>query len=199
MAEAAARHVRQPNERAVEMKAGIVERDETEEGERALLNLGHTFCHALEKATGYGERLLHGEGVAIGCALAFELSVTQDLTQLGGLWSRRPLMGIAFLVGAAGLMMTGQVPAAWSTSLPNAMLSVSVLFAWMGLRSFLGLSRPIHLVWLCSAGLLLGQVMLQEAWDLPKVRQLVLVLSPPLLMVCVGVNKKREREREIDR
>ena len=60
--------------RAVEMKAGIVERDETEEGERALLNLGHTFCHAFEKATGYGDRLLHGEGVAIGCALAFELS-----------------------------------------------------------------------------------------------------------------------------
>jgi 3-dehydroquinate synthase len=60
--------------RSVEMKAGIVERDETEEGERALLNLGHTFCHALEKATGYCDRLLHGEGVAIGCALAFELS-----------------------------------------------------------------------------------------------------------------------------
>ncbi len=60
--------------RSVEMKAGIVARDETEEGERALLNLGHTFCHALEKATGYGDRLLHGEGVAIGCALAFELS-----------------------------------------------------------------------------------------------------------------------------
>lgn len=60
--------------RSVQMKAGIVERDETEEGERALLNLGHTFCHALEKATGYGDRLLHGEGVAIGCALAFELS-----------------------------------------------------------------------------------------------------------------------------
>jgi 3-dehydroquinate synthase len=61
--------------RSVEMKAGIVSRDETEEGERALLNLGHTFCHALEKATGYSDRLLHGEGVAIGCALAFELSM----------------------------------------------------------------------------------------------------------------------------
>ena len=60
--------------RSVEMKAGIVSRDETEEGERALLNLGHTFCHALERATGYSDRLLHGEGVAIGCALAFELS-----------------------------------------------------------------------------------------------------------------------------
>lgn len=60
--------------RSVEMKADIVSRDETEQGDRALLNLGHTFCHALEAATGYSDRLLHGEGVAIGCALAFELS-----------------------------------------------------------------------------------------------------------------------------
>jgi 3-dehydroquinate synthase len=60
--------------RSVEMKAEIVARDETEEGDRALLNLGHTFCHALEKATGYSDRLLHGEGVAIGCSMAFELS-----------------------------------------------------------------------------------------------------------------------------
>ncbi len=60
--------------RSVEMKAEIVARDETEQGDRALLNLGHTFCHALEAATGYSDRLLHGEGVAIGCTLAFELS-----------------------------------------------------------------------------------------------------------------------------
>ncbi len=60
--------------RSVEMKAEIVARDETEQGDRALLNLGHTFCHALEAATGYSDRLLHGEGVAIGCALAFEVS-----------------------------------------------------------------------------------------------------------------------------
>ncbi|WP_375172766.1 3-dehydroquinate synthase [Pseudooceanicola sp.] len=60
--------------RSCEMKADIVARDETEQGDRALLNLGHTFCHALEAATGYSDRLLHGEGVAIGCALAFELS-----------------------------------------------------------------------------------------------------------------------------
>ena len=65
--------------RSVQMKADIVARDETEEGDRALLNLGHTFCHALEKATGYSERLLHGEGVAIGCALAFELSARLGL------------------------------------------------------------------------------------------------------------------------
>ena len=65
--------------RAVQMKADIVARDETEQGERALLNLGHTFCHALEAATGYSGRLLHGEGVAIGCALAFELSARLGL------------------------------------------------------------------------------------------------------------------------
>lgn len=66
--------------RSVEMKARIVEADETEQGERALLNLGHTFCHAFEAATAYdGGRLLHGEGVAIGCALAFELSARLGL------------------------------------------------------------------------------------------------------------------------
>ncbi|GGB08147.1 3-dehydroquinate synthase [Allosediminivita pacifica] len=65
--------------RSVEMKAEIVLRDETEQGDRALLNLGHTFCHALEAATGYSDRLLHGEGVAVGCALAFDLSARLGL------------------------------------------------------------------------------------------------------------------------
>ena len=61
------------------MKAAIVARDERETGDRALLNLGHTFGHALEAATGYSDRLLHGEGVAIGMALAFRLSVKLGL------------------------------------------------------------------------------------------------------------------------
>lgn len=65
--------------RACEMKAGIVARDETETGERALLNLGHTFGHALEAATGYSQRLLHGEGVSVGIGLAFELSMRLGL------------------------------------------------------------------------------------------------------------------------
>ena len=65
--------------RSCQMKAEIVIRDEFEQGDRALLNLGHTFCHALEAATGYSDRLLHGEGVAIGCALAFELSARLGL------------------------------------------------------------------------------------------------------------------------
>jgi 3-dehydroquinate synthase len=60
--------------RSCEMKAEIVLRDETEQGDRALLNLGHTFGHALEAATGYSDRLLHGEAVAIGCQLALDTS-----------------------------------------------------------------------------------------------------------------------------
>ncbi len=55
-------------------KAAIVAEDETEQGVRALLNLGHTFGHALESATGYSNRLLHGEGVAIGMVQAFRFS-----------------------------------------------------------------------------------------------------------------------------
>jgi 3-dehydroquinate synthase len=64
---------------ACRMKAAIVERDEREKGERALLNLGHTFGHALETATGFSDRLLHGEGVAVGTVLAFRLSVKLGL------------------------------------------------------------------------------------------------------------------------
>ncbi|HHW35323.1 MAG TPA: 3-dehydroquinate synthase [Paracoccus solventivorans] len=64
---------------SVGMKADIVARDETEQGDRALLNLGHTFGHALESATRYSARLLHGEGVGIGCALAFDLSARLGL------------------------------------------------------------------------------------------------------------------------
>jgi len=55
-------------------KAAIVARDERETGDRALLNLGHTFGHALEAATGFSDRLFHGEGVAVGMVLAAELS-----------------------------------------------------------------------------------------------------------------------------
>ena len=60
--------------RSCQIKAKIVENDERENGERALLNLGHTFCHALEAVTNFSDILLHGEGVSIGCNLAFEVS-----------------------------------------------------------------------------------------------------------------------------
>src|SRR5262249_55476592 len=61
------------------MKAAIVARDERETGERALLNLGHTLGHALQAPTRLPERLHHGEGVALGMALAFEFSAGRGL------------------------------------------------------------------------------------------------------------------------
>ncbi|MBN9061398.1 MAG: 3-dehydroquinate synthase [Rhizobiales bacterium 65-9] len=61
-------------------KAAIVARDERETGDRMLLNLGHTFAHALERATNYdGARLVHGEAVAIGLCMAFRFSVALGL------------------------------------------------------------------------------------------------------------------------
>ena len=66
-------------ERSVEMKAEIVIADEREAGRRALLNLGHTFAHALEAETGYGEALLHGEAVGLGSAMAFRYSAAAGL------------------------------------------------------------------------------------------------------------------------
>lgn len=62
-------------------KAGIVARDEREIGERALLNLGHTFGHAFEAAAGFSDRLLHGEAVALGIVCAFEFSRRLGLTR----------------------------------------------------------------------------------------------------------------------
>jgi 3-dehydroquinate synthase len=59
---------------AISFKARIVEADETEQGVRALLNLGHTFAHALEAHSAYDGTLLHGEAVAAGINLAFQLS-----------------------------------------------------------------------------------------------------------------------------
>lgn len=61
-------------------KAGVVSRDERENGERALLNLGHTFGHAFEAGAGFSQRLLHGEAVALGCTMAFEFSARKGLS-----------------------------------------------------------------------------------------------------------------------
>jgi len=64
-------------------KAAIVSRDERENGERALLNLGHTFGHALEAATGFSDRLFHGEGVSVGMVLAAEFSAQLGMISQG--------------------------------------------------------------------------------------------------------------------
>jgi len=82
--------------RSCEIKAAIVSRDEREQGDRALLNLGHTFGHAIEAATGYGE-WLHGEAVGFGLIAAADLS--QRLGQLENAQLRR----VVSLLGRAGL------------------------------------------------------------------------------------------------
>lgn len=67
---------------SVEAKARVVAADERESGRRALLNLGHTFGHALEAAAGYDSALLHGEAVAAGCVLAFRFSAAMGFAPL---------------------------------------------------------------------------------------------------------------------
>jgi len=71
--------VREAVAHCVRMKARIVTADPLERGARALLNLGHTFGHALEAETGFGDALTHGEAVALGCALAFRFSAARGL------------------------------------------------------------------------------------------------------------------------
>ncbi len=83
--------------RCVEMKAAIVEVDERDSAGRALLNLGHTFGHAVEAETDFGEGLKHGEAVGLGCALAFRFS--QRLGYCSGQDAERSARAIA----AAGL------------------------------------------------------------------------------------------------
>ena len=84
--------------RSVAAKARIVAADEKETtGTRALLNLGHTFGHALEAETGFSDRLLHGEGVALGMVLAARFSARQ------GLMRGQDAERIAAHIGAVGL------------------------------------------------------------------------------------------------
>jgi 3-dehydroquinate synthase len=92
--------------RSCEIKARIVGADEREHGQRALLNLGHTFGHAIETATGYGE-WLHGEAVAMGMLLAADLSQrlgylgAADVTRVRELLHRAALPTEAPAIGAA--------------------------------------------------------------------------------------------------
>lgn len=86
--------------RSCEMKAEIVKRDERETGDRALLNLGHTFAHAFEAYAGYDGKLLHGEAVGLGMVLAMAYSVRR------GLCPQADATRVADLVAAAGLPAT---------------------------------------------------------------------------------------------
>jgi 3-dehydroquinate synthase len=96
------------------MKAEIVTRDERETGDRALLNLGHTFGHALEAAAGFSDRLLHGEAVALGTALAFEFSARL------GLIDEAAAARVTRHLAAAGLPVTLREYDALAGRLPTA-------------------------------------------------------------------------------
>jgi 3-dehydroquinate synthase len=98
--------------RSCEIKAEIVAEDEREHGRRALLNLGHTFGHAIETATGYGE-WLHGEAVGAGMLMAADLScrlgwlAAADVERVRALLARAQLPVVAPAIGAGralGLM-----------------------------------------------------------------------------------------------
>jgi len=98
--------------RSVTAKARIVAADEKElTGVRALLNLGHTFGHALEAETGFSDRLLHGEGVALGMVLAARFSVRQGLMQgqdAGRIAAHLQAVGLPASLGALGLACDGR-------------------------------------------------------------------------------------------
>jgi 3-dehydroquinate synthase len=84
--------------RSVEIKSAIVSEDEKEAGRRALLNLGHTFGHAIEAELGFDEdALTHGEAVALGCAMAFRLS------SMLGLCAAADAERVEAVIAAAGL------------------------------------------------------------------------------------------------
>ena len=85
-------------------KATIVAADEREHGQRALLNLGHTFGHAIEAISGYGDALHHGEAVAIGMVMACDLSVRLGLCPPADADRvRRHLQAAGLPVGLAGI------------------------------------------------------------------------------------------------
>src|SRR5690606_454647 len=90
------------------MKAQIVARDERETGDRALLNLGHTFGHALEAAAGFSDRLYHGEAIAIGMVLAFAFSARR------GLCSQQDAERVVRHLAAVGLpTRIAEIPGEW--------------------------------------------------------------------------------------
>jgi 3-dehydroquinate synthase len=93
------------------MKAEIVAGDEREEGDRALLNFGHTFGHAFEAETGFSSRLLHGEAVALGMVLATDFAAKLGLVAAeDALQVRRHLEDCGLPTRLAEIGLTG-IPA----------------------------------------------------------------------------------------
>ncbi len=102
--------------RSCRAKAETVAADETEKGRRALLNLGHTFAHALEAEAGYDGRLLHGEAVAIGMVMAHELSARL------GLISGQDVARVQGFIAKTGLPTSPAFPSNQAPSVPRMIL-----------------------------------------------------------------------------
>lgn len=97
--------------RSCQIKAEIVASDEKERSGRAILNLGHTFAHALEVVTGYSDRLLHGEAVAMGCCLALKLSHEMGFCQRDD-WARTRALFRSLQMKTAIHEIGGEMPRA---------------------------------------------------------------------------------------
>lgn len=102
-------------EQCCRAKAALVIEDERESGRRALLNLGHTFGHAIEAWAGYSGRIRHGEAVAIGMVLAAELSEDMDLCEMGTsdrIAAHLQLAGLPVSIADIGARSGGEIPSA---------------------------------------------------------------------------------------
>ncbi|HUZ74980.1 MAG TPA: 3-dehydroquinate synthase [Stellaceae bacterium] len=152
-------------------KAAVVAADEREDGERALLNFGHTFGHALEVETGFGDALLHGEAVALGMRLAFDLSVRLGLcppdsaarvrrhlaavglpVALGGIANARPLAADVLLAHMQRdkKVRDGRITLILARDIGQAFISpdvpAEVLREFLAAEAAKSLSRPVGAV-----------------------------------------------------
>ena len=143
--------------RCVAMKAEIVAEDEKEAGRRALLNLGHTFGHALEAEVGFGEALLHGEAVALGCAQAFRFSAKLGICPPAD--AARAEAGIA----AAGL------PTRLSQVSNGALFGADALIAHMGNDKK---TEGGQLTFILARGI--GQAFVQKGVDVAALRDFLI-------------------------
>lgn len=120
-------------------------------------------------------------GIDVLIALAFWGQMRRYPTIGGpGWWAVSALVAI---VGSIGLSMRGFAPELFTMGLANAVLTIGPLLAWMGLRSYLGLSRPLLPVVATSLAVLLAQIVFLVQWDLPPVRQLIFIASTVVIIL----------------
>ncbi|WP_439521013.1 hybrid sensor histidine kinase/response regulator [Hydrogenophaga sp.] len=135
-------------------------------------------------------------GIDVLIALAFWGQMLRYPTIGGpGWWSVSALVAI---VGSIGMSLRGFAPELFTVSVANAALSIGPLFAWMGLRSYLGLSHPRLRVAVAALGLLAAQMAFLVLWDLPAVRQLIFVTSAvSVILLALRDMNRADPERRV--